>query len=825
MNKQVLQIKYHPAKKEVEFHRFQNGQEVAIRNDSRLMHYMNLKGKFVLQDHGNAFFSDIANAFDGLKTVEMQVITTKMDYEDLVQMVEYYNGEPGGCKINTTLLAELPDMNHTFSEVKKYGERAVGVLQSHRQKFFNIPLEKENVKKSAESFARQIDEEIRNIREKIDSLSDNSVSLCFTGVYSAGKSALINAILGYRILPEDIKSETAKMFQISSPQSGENVKIKFEICSVVSELEWNDESGCFEFSKGPSESIIRTEIQKVLNTAKDEKAMQHDQIKRILNDLNTRQEVSSEIKVAFPVSLDNENVQFTIYDTPGTDSNYLAHQQVLNEALEEQRQSILIFVAKPDGLEGTGNNALLNYLKAAEEKNSKTSIDIGRSLFVINKADGQTSDARVTLQHQEIKNRDDENFSIKLADKKLFFTSALYAYAAKAVANGIATSQEQGLLEAGKYTLALEQNPMGYCYRQDRCATSEYTTEKMMQKCETALKEAQEKDDIATVLSICSGLYALESEILQYGEKYASAVKAFSIIDSVNRALTKLNNRANSLKDSNQEKINVIESNIAELKNTISSTIEEEYNNVAIPANVAFPEETRKVLKLDKDTLNHTIVGHTKMRLDKILKGWLFGLGKVKVKDSDKDKVRDIIDEVIDNFTNGFLEKRKNLLEEQRDNFMKAVKAAIMQNGRISESAKKYFLDIPEPMVSKLSNIHDVEKIYDSHRRTDKTFVFESEYLDKNGFIRDVEGQLIKVAGLMSDDYSKDYRKALETLLMQIKSQFESNLAEYSLYMRAMIENKEAMKQLGNKVEDAANTLKECQNQLNTIIWKETKHV
>ena len=53
-------------------------------------------------------------------------------------------------------------------------------------------------------------------------------------------------------------------------------------------------------------------------------------------------------------------------------SNYLAHQTILNEALAEQTQSILIFVAHPTKLEGEGNNALLSYLKNAEEKSSKT---------------------------------------------------------------------------------------------------------------------------------------------------------------------------------------------------------------------------------------------------------------------------------------------------------------------------------------------------------------------------------------------------------------------------------------------------------------------
>ena len=88
MNKQVLMMKYHPAKKEIEFHRFQNGREIPIRSDSVLRtNYMNMKGKFILQDHGNEFFDDIAVAFDGLEDVDIEVITTRMDYEDFVQMV------------------------------------------------------------------------------------------------------------------------------------------------------------------------------------------------------------------------------------------------------------------------------------------------------------------------------------------------------------------------------------------------------------------------------------------------------------------------------------------------------------------------------------------------------------------------------------------------------------------------------------------------------------------------------------------------------------------------------------------------------------------
>ena len=112
-------------------------------------------------------------------------------------------------------------------------------------------------------------------------MSDNKVSLCFTGVYSAGKSALINAMLGYRILPEKITSETAKMFQISSPKEGESVKIIFDIDNVKTVLEWDEKKKTLEFKEGPHENDERAQIQGLLNGLKDENKSRHEQISTV----------------------------------------------------------------------------------------------------------------------------------------------------------------------------------------------------------------------------------------------------------------------------------------------------------------------------------------------------------------------------------------------------------------------------------------------------------------------------------------------------------------------------------------------------------------
>ncbi len=739
-------------------------------------------------------------------------------------MIENYNQEPKReCTFVPTLLAELPDMKKTYEEVKKFGESAIGILGKHRSNLFDLPLDNENVRRSVESYAKQIDEEIKSIEEKITSLSDNRVSLCFTGVYSAGKSALINALLGYKILPEDIKSETAKMFRIYSPESDNKERIIFDLCNVYTTLLWNEKDNIFEFKKGPSENNTRKDIQNLLNELKKQGKRKDEQIKSILDKLNGYEEVSSEIRIEFPIPLDKDTVQFTIYDTPGTDSNYAAHQHVLTEALENQTQSILIFVAKPDGLEGSGNNALLNYLKEAESKNSKTSIDISRSLFVINKVDGQTAEARKTLQHQEIKDQEDDEFTIKLEDKKLFFTSALYAYVAKTIKNGTASEQEKALLLAGKAILATDGNPMSYCYRENRCATSEFATNTMIGHCEDALKTAISDNDDAAVIEVCSGIYALETEILQYGEKYAAAVKAYAIIDSVDKALAKLSNQACSLRDSNQEAIAEIEKNIEELRNTINRTIETEYQERTISKDKAIPEDIRKRLKIDAKTLNDSLLGNTEIFLHKTLKRGFFGLGNVKFKESDKTKIKDGISGIISDFTNDFMKEREGLLTEERDAFVGVVEKAIMDNGNISDAAKKFFQDIPKPEISRTKGITNLDGIYNSNKRTEKVLIFfEQENLDKKAFIEDVKDSLQTIATSMADEYAGDYQKALETILMAIRSNFEENLAKYSLYMQAMIENREVMKQLGTKIDDAATDLAECENDLNSIIWKES---
>lgn len=263
-----------------------NGKETPIRDSNNLRSkYMEQCGRFVLQDKGNEFFEDIRKATDGLDNIDINVITTKLDYDDFEQMAEYYNKGQEEFEIKPHLVKELPDMKETFQKVRNYGTEAADTLMGKKALLMDDLSDRPAVRSAAESFAKTIDEKVGDIRGKVKNMDDSNVNLCFAGVYSSGKSALINALIGYRILPESIKSATAKMFRISSPARGESVQVSFLIDNIAAKLEWNDDDKRFEFTEWPNGNDNRAKIQEKLNEVKAKR--QHEQLLALLCVINS----------------------------------------------------------------------------------------------------------------------------------------------------------------------------------------------------------------------------------------------------------------------------------------------------------------------------------------------------------------------------------------------------------------------------------------------------------------------------------------------------------------------------------------------------------
>ena len=848
MSNQILRMKYHPAKKEVTFSRVIGKKETPISGGSNsiLSTYINKKGQFVIQDHGNQFFSDILEAFDGEEHIRLEVTMTRKDYEDFVQMVDFFN-ESSEKKITTTLLAELPDMDATYEAVKKHGQESIEILNNNRNAFHDIASENENVLLCIENFSKEINEATKGILEKIDTLEQNSVNVCFSGPYSSGKSMLIDSLIGYAILPTDIRPETAAMFTICSPKKGENVRINFHIMDSddsFSELIWNEKEGTFAFTAGPNESKTRKAIQETINECKGKK--QFEQVHDILDALNSNPYVERVINVFFPIAIDNDKVQFTIYDTPGTDSGVSAHKNILKDALSEQTHSILVFVTYPNGLSGGGNKALLEYLSEIDNKANKSSIDLGRSLFVINYADTLSEDEQFeAIRTGKISNKKDveesanksENadkniITIKLSDKKVFFTTAKYAYYAIAQKNGVVAKSDERLLKLDSPKILDEE--FGQYYRHDRCASSEYATKLLLDKCATEFERAEDGEDFSQQIWVASGLYALETEIREYGEKYASAVKAFSIIDGVDKALGRLNRNAQSIERQNSDDINQVEREIEGIRSTISNSIANAKKGREIGINDPIPKEVAKRLHLDAESITNFVEIPVDGRIDEILLGFWQKVGKKIATWVDKEynpsetawdsskqtAIESVIDDVLGDYTENFRTERGKILTKLRDDFIEDVKKSVSESGELSDDAKNYILDIETPEVDEFTGSYEFGELYKQKKRTKKVLWVDKEILDRESFIKELNKKLIKVTGELADNYKKNYVDSLNGLLRKVESEFNLNMEKYSVSLKAKLEDKEAMEELKDKIMDAVSELHACQEKLNSVIWE-----
>ena len=111
----------------------------------------------------------------------------------------------------------------------------------------------------------------------------------------------------------------------------------------VVEIVWDETKKKFAFHADGECEFTQEKINGEINSALMFRLQQHEQLYQILKKLNDipnaptpdcEEYIDGIIEVNFPIPLD-ENINFTFYDTPGTDSNSNEHLLVLQKALHQ----------------------------------------------------------------------------------------------------------------------------------------------------------------------------------------------------------------------------------------------------------------------------------------------------------------------------------------------------------------------------------------------------------------------------------------------------------------------------------------------------------
>ncbi|MCR5249513.1 MAG: dynamin family protein [Lachnospiraceae bacterium] len=829
-----LMLMYHPVKKEVRFCGRFKGEFVEIPYDEcpRLKKY-GPGTEFLLQNQGSRFFDDIWEQFSK-DNVNITFKGTKIDYEDLQKKIQDYNDSKGKQIFKIVKYIELPSVSEIYELILEFCDETIEQFEKEL---------KNNETKQLFHKRKALFE------ERKEALNNNEVNLCLVGTYSAGKSTFINAIIGKRILPESINSETAKMFKIHNEKTP---RVSFAVRTTRDTrpdnvvINWNDAINQFEVARGQGnvEEHIRHQLELEATAVAELGLRQHEQLCRILKKLNDvpNQEqkdgsgyVGGIIEVGFPIPM-CRNINFTFFDTPGTDSNSSEHLLILKEALQQQTNSILIVIYEPTKMEGTGNSVLYKLIGGFKNNRNEAgvSIDLDRSFHVINQADTKSSKDLKLLRNKKVlvslkeedKIYDEEDMEIDLASARLFFASSKAAYISKAIEGNVDLEDERTWLANHKKEINNEpttdpfteeptkiSSDNGIFYRYDKLADADFETKQLLADCEKAASACDTSlEGVIHRIYINSGMYAIEQEIIKYAQKYALAVKAKGLYDGIEGLIDFVRVDYEAIENQARLSKEHIEKNIEIMKTSMVQDIENAHEEF--------------VARITDDSLE-TQVEEIKELVREIEKRQ-----ELASRQADKMQWIALKPEIFEKKNTIIISELNRYLQEIDDYYKKVrgdiLQAQVQELKSIIVKKIKEYKGIDEGLIRRIANISDTEippseigalKMNDYINEQKAILIFNT--MDKKAYKRDLERAFNAQTVEQFIAYKEEVIKVAQQRTAQMVEEFRNNIDTISGSLELLIRDENKAIEEQKKAKEVLDMIGKQDKALNKRIWAE----
>ncbi len=833
-----LMIMYHPVKKEIRFLAKVKGDFLDIPYNicPHLLPYSPEQGEFLLQNQGNQFFDDIWEQFLHEK-ISLVFKGTKIDYEDFQEKIAEYNRFAGEERFVLSNFIELPSVAEIYQCISDFCDDTLAV--------FETELKNSEV-------ARSFEYRKEEFKKKRELLNSNDVNLCLVGTYSSGKSTFINTLIGKRILPESINSETAKMFRIRNsekPSVSFKMKVKDSDFSILVTIAWDADKRKFAFFSNGECRMTKQKIQNEINSALVFHLQQHEQLYQILKTLNDIPNAPTEeypeyidgiIDVCYPIPLD-PNINFTFYDTPGTDSNSNEHLLVLQNALQQQTNSILIILYEPTKMEGTGNSILYKLIQSSREDaetKDKVHIDLARSLHVINQADTRSLTDLSNLKNKKVgvslketdKIYNEEAEYIDLSKERLFFVSSKAAYIAKAIGNNIDTEDER--LWLANHRNEINNTPTtdpllmksdspeiatGMYFKLDKMANADNETKQLLAVCEEELAKCDDPADsslrpILQRIYVNSGMFAIEREIVKYAQKYALAVKAKGLYDSISGVVDFIRDDYVAIETQARLSKEEISQNIETMKTTMIVDINRTYSEYL---ETLAPDMLTTTLR-EVGVLND-IIENRKAQAAKIADKMKWIALRPEVFEEKNNIIRQELNRYLMEIDDYYKSNRENILRKQIESLRsKLVKAITGYKG------------IDEDLVKRIANVSDTQVPpstleplrMDEYINKQKAILIFST-TDKKSYKMDIEEMFAETTRQQYESYVAEILDVAKSKTSELVAEFKNNIDIISSNLEFLIKDEKRAGSMQAKAKAVLDLVAKKDKELNEKIWSQ----
>ena len=489
------------------------------------------------------------------------------DLEDLRSEVEQYFSEyklevKEGDYVIDSASEVMPEINRIFSDIK-------------------------------ESFKEYPDDDISAEIMKFNETVKPVVSICVMGLYSSGKSAFINSLLGAEILPSASDPMTAKNYKINSSNA---YKVRFLYDNQRIEIKFKGKK--ITINKPGELEIVQRLQQEIDEIEHGNEACRLYKALSIINgyeDSETEDtHISTLIEVWAPFRnsrLPLDKFDFSIYDTPGSDSVHSDHLLILKDSLQGQTNGLPIFVTTPDEMDKEKNNEIIKIIEEMGEALDQTS-----TIVIVNKSDEKDEDVL-----KEKKTKCDKLRVTKWHSSRVLFVSSIL---------GLGSKKKNPLDKVGwtdrQYFKIFYQQKSCFSDEQDPFYMQLYKYNFLPQRrSDEVTKEAMNLTDESEVIYYNSGLATVEEEISIFAYKYALYNKCKQAREYLQHAIALVVGKVKETEECMQDTEHQINNDIDEKKRELINTLTEEGNKRISAINKKFADEivekVDEIFKPDKE--------------------------------------------------------------------------------------------------------------------------------------------------------------------------------------------------------------------------------
>jgi len=454
-------------------------------------------------------------------------------------LIDEYNDTEFNVTFHGTLL-DYEDLTAVFTEAHERGDVTGGSLDRKEAK------ETSDKEKLIEDVFAEIQkgpfEELKDdaIIHAFTLAKSSDFELCVVATMSSGKSTLINAMLGTKLMPSKQEACTAIITRIKDVSDNEKTNFKAEVYNSEGRLSETQQNLTYE----------------------------------IMNRLNSDERVS-EIKISGDIPfVTSEDISLVMIDTPGpNNSRDPNHKKVQSELLSKSSKSLVLYIMT--GEFGTDDdNALLKRVAESMQVGGKQSKD--RFVFVVNKLDGRKKEDGST---EETLERVREYLKTHgIINPNLFPAAALPALSIRQFQSGEITEEEDedDVLDMETAIKKFNRNKNGNMHFENYASLPASLRGEINSKLDAERMAWQGNDnENPNEALIHTGVVSIESAIRQYVQKYAKTAKIKNIVDTFTHKLDEIDCFTKTQKElvTNQEEaerivrmINKVEAKMADGK-------------------------------------------------------------------------------------------------------------------------------------------------------------------------------------------------------------------------------------------------------------------